>query len=60
MAVGTLGECISGVQSAVTPHTQRLLTLFTKATSDEDQTVRSNAAYALGVLTLYSQLDLSS
>ncbi|KAI9246087.1 armadillo-type protein [Phascolomyces articulosus] len=60
MAVGTLGECISGVKSAVTPHTQRLLQLFTKATSDDDQTVKSNAAYALGVLTLYSQLDLSS
>ncbi|KAI8137212.1 armadillo-type protein [Fennellomyces sp. T-0311] len=60
MAVGCLGECISGVKSAVTPHTQRLLQLFIKGTSDEDQTVRSNAAYALGVLTLYSQLDLST
>ncbi|KAL0079053.1 armadillo-type protein [Phycomyces blakesleeanus] len=60
MAVGCLGECITGVKRAVTPHTERLLQMFIKACADEDQTVRSNAAFALGVLTINTQLDLSS
>ncbi|KAI8097132.1 armadillo-type protein [Halteromyces radiatus] len=60
MAIGCLGECITGVKSAVTPHAERLLQLFTKACDDEDQTVKSNAAFALGVLVTHSQVDLSS
>ncbi|KAI8331553.1 armadillo-type protein [Chlamydoabsidia padenii] len=60
MAIGCLGECITGIKSAVTPHTERLLQLFIKAAEDEDQTVKSNAAFALGVLVTYSQIDLSS
>lgn len=60
MAIGCLGECIRGVKSAVTPHTERLLQLFVKGTSDDDQTVRSNSAYALGILVTYSQINLSS
>ncbi|CAO3593935.1 unnamed protein product [Absidia cylindrospora] len=60
MAIGCLGECITGVKSAVTPHSERLLQLFTKACEDEDQTVRSNAAFALGMLVTHSQIDLSS
>ncbi|CAO3652130.1 unnamed protein product [Cunninghamella blakesleeana] len=60
MAIGCLGECIIGVKSAVTPHTERLLQLFIKACDDEDQTVKSNAAFALGNLVTYSQVDLSS
>ncbi|KAI7878296.1 ARM repeat-containing protein [Lichtheimia hyalospora FSU 10163] len=60
MAIGCLGECIRGVKSAVTPHTERLLQLFVKGTGDEDQTVRSNSAYALGILVTYSQINLSS
>ncbi|CAO3649803.1 unnamed protein product [Mucor fragilis] len=60
MAIGCLGECITGIKSAVTPHTERLLQLFVKACADEDQSVRSNAAYALGILTGNSQIDLGS
>ncbi|KAL9542102.1 hypothetical protein MBANPS3_008780 [Mucor bainieri] len=60
MAIGCLGECITGIKSAVTPHTERLLQLFVKACGDEDQSVRSNAAYALGILTGNSQIDLGS
>ncbi|CEP12868.1 hypothetical protein [Parasitella parasitica] len=60
MAIGCLGECITGIKSAVTPHTERLLQLFIKACGDEDQSVRSNAAYALGILCGNSQIDLSS
>ncbi|KAI9485167.1 MAG: armadillo-type protein [Benjaminiella poitrasii] len=59
MAIGCLGECITGIKSAVTPHTERLLQLFIKACADEDSSVRSNAAYALGILTCNSQIDLS-
>ncbi|KAF7724391.1 hypothetical protein EC973_001116 [Apophysomyces ossiformis] len=60
MAIGCLGECITGVKSAVTPHTERLLQLFLKACGDEEQGVKSNAAYALGMLVANSQIDLSS
>ncbi|CAO3665897.1 unnamed protein product [Rhizopus microsporus] len=60
MAIGCLGECVTGIKSAVTPHTERLLQLFIKACSDEDHSVRSNGAYALGVLASNSQVDLSS
>lgn len=60
MATGCLGECITGIKSAVTPHTEQLLQLFLKATGDEDETVRSNAAFALGVLVQNTQADLSA
>jgi hypothetical protein len=60
MAIGCLGECITGIKTAVTPHTERLLQLFVKACGDEDHSVRSNAAYALGILSGNSQIDLSS
>jgi hypothetical protein len=60
MAIGCLGECITGIKTAVTPHTERLLQLFIKACGDEDQSVKSNAAYALGILVANSQMDLSS
>ncbi|KAG1472937.1 hypothetical protein G6F56_001242 [Rhizopus delemar] len=60
MAIGCLGECVTGIKTAVTPHTDRLLQLFVKACSDEDHSVRSNGAYALGVLVSNSQVDLST
>ncbi|ORE08465.1 ARM repeat-containing protein [Rhizopus microsporus var. microsporus] len=60
MAVGCLGECIVGIKSAITPHTERLLQVFVKACSDEDELVRSNAAFALGCLTIHTQVDLSA
>ncbi|OBZ84924.1 putative importin subunit beta-4 [Choanephora cucurbitarum] len=60
MAIGCLGECITGIKTAVTPHTERLLQLFIKACQDEDNSVRSNAAYALGILSANSQIDLST
>ncbi|KAI7861966.1 armadillo-type protein [Spinellus fusiger] len=60
MAIGCLGECITGVKRAVTPHTERLLQMFIKGCGDDDQTVRSNAAFALGVLTVNTQIDLSA
>ncbi|RCH94783.1 hypothetical protein CU098_000953 [Rhizopus stolonifer] len=59
MAIGCLGECIVGIKEAITPHTERLTQVFVKACSDEDELVRSNAAFALGCLTMYTQMDLS-
>jgi hypothetical protein len=60
MAVGCLGECIVGIKSAITPHTERLLQVFVKACGDKDELVRSNAAFALGCLTIHTQVDLSA
>lgn len=59
MAIGCLGEVIGGIKSSVTPHTEQLLALFLKAAADEEEEVRSNAAYALGVLSAYTQIDVS-
>ncbi|KAI8150043.1 armadillo-type protein [Fennellomyces sp. T-0311] len=59
MATGCLGECIGGIKSGVTQHTEMLLALFLKATGDEEETVRSNAAFALGVLVANTDTDLS-
>ncbi|KAK4518253.1 uncharacterized protein ATC70_001605 [Mucor velutinosus] len=60
MAVGCLGECIGGLKSAITPYTERLMQIFVKACSDEDELVRSNAAFALGCLAFHTEVDLSS
>ncbi|CAO3697035.1 unnamed protein product [Umbelopsis ramanniana] len=60
MAIGCLGEVIGGIKGGVTPHTEQLLTLFLKAAADSEEEVRSNAAYALGVLSAYTQYDVSS
>ncbi|KAI9254656.1 armadillo-type protein [Sporodiniella umbellata] len=59
MAIGCLGECIGGIKSAITPHTESLLQAFVKACGDEDELVRSNAAFALGCLVIHTQVDLS-
>jgi hypothetical protein len=48
-----------GLKSAVTPSTEPLLELFYRAVSDEGAEVRSNAAYAIGLLVEHSQVDLS-
>ncbi|CEP13770.1 hypothetical protein [Parasitella parasitica] len=60
MAVGCLGECIGGLKTAISPYTESLMKIFVKACSDEDELVRSNAAFALGCLAFHTQVDLSS
>jgi len=45
--------------AAISPHTQPLLELFYLALSDSEHTVLSDAAFALGLLVEYSQVDLS-
>lgn len=47
------------MKSAVTPSTQPLLELFYQALSDSDAEVLSNAAFAVGLLVEYSEVDLS-
>jgi len=59
-AIGALGEIVPGMGEAITPFTNDILSVLSRALSDEDVTVRSNAAYASGVLVENSQSDLSS
>ncbi|TIB06359.1 hypothetical protein E3P96_00536 [Wallemia ichthyophaga] len=57
--IGTIGEIIVGLKSGITPHTENLLKLILTALSDEEAEVRSNAAFATGVLVENTELDLS-
>ncbi|KAF8636402.1 hypothetical protein AX17_003584 [Amanita inopinata Kibby_2008] len=58
-AIGALAEIIAGMKGAITPHTEFLLDLFFRALSDTEAEVLSNAAFAMGLLVEYSELDLS-
>lgn len=58
-AVGSLGEIITGMKGAITPFTTDILTLLSRGLQDEDVGIRSNAAFASGVLVENSQTDLS-
>ncbi|GAV99757.1 armadillo-type protein [Lentinula edodes] len=58
-AIGCLAEIIAGMKNAVSPSTEPLLELFYQALSDTDAEVLSNAAFAVGLLTEYSEVDLS-
>lgn len=58
-AIGCLAEIISGMKSAVSPHTQPLLELFYRALGDIEPEVVSNAAFATGLLVEHSEVDLS-
>lgn len=58
-SIGCLAEIISGMKAAITPSTQPLLELFYRALSDDEPEVLSNAAFAVGLLVEYSEVDLS-
>lgn len=58
-AVGSLGEVIVGMKGAITPFTQDILALLSRSLVDEEPSVRSNSAFAAGVLIENSELDLS-
>lgn len=47
------------MKGGVTPFTQDVFTLISQGFSDEDPEVRSNAAFAMGVLIENSDLDMS-
>ena len=59
MAVGCLGEIIVGLRDGVTQFTQPLLDIISRGLRDEEADVRSNAAFASGVLIENSSADLS-
>ena len=54
-AVGVISECIRGMEDAVTPFTSQLLPLLLKRLGDEDAEVKSNAAFAVGLLQEHSE-----
>lgn len=60
MAIGSLGEIICGLKAGVTQFTQPLLEIISRGLRDEEADVRSNAAFAAGVLIEESEMDLSS
>ncbi|WVR09018.1 hypothetical protein IAU60_006078 [Kwoniella sp. DSM 27419] len=60
MAIGSLGEIIVGLKGGVTQFTQPLLQIISRGLADEEADVRSNAAFAAGVLVENSETDLSS
>lgn len=59
-AVGTLGEVITGMKGGITAFTQPILQITFAALSDSDPEVRSNAAFAAGVLIENSDTDIST
>ncbi|KAI8917699.1 armadillo-type protein [Powellomyces hirtus] len=60
MAIGVVAESAFGLKKGVTPFTNDVLQLVLRALSDEEPEVRSNAAYAVGVLVEYTDVDLST
>ncbi|KAF9586193.1 hypothetical protein BGW38_008731 [Lunasporangiospora selenospora] len=60
MAIGSLGEIATEMKAAITEYTEQLFPLFVKALSDEDDEVRSNAAFAIGALCQNTTIDVSS
>ena len=60
MVVGTLGEIIVGLKGGITPFTENILALLSRALQDSEAEVRSNAAFAAGALIEWSDHDLSS
>ncbi|CCX30995.1 armadillo-type protein [Pyronema domesticum] len=54
-AVGVIADSIKFMESAVTQHTEKLLKLLVHRLNDEDQDTKANAAYAIGLLCLYSE-----
>ncbi|KAG8950732.1 hypothetical protein FRC04_007151 [Tulasnella sp. 424] len=59
-AIGTLGEVITSMKGGITTFTQPVLEVTTGLLKDEDPEVRSNAAFATGVLVENSDTDLSA
>jgi hypothetical protein len=53
-AVGVIAECTRNMGASITPFTGQILKLLLHRLSDEDPETKSNAAYAIGLLVLYS------
>ncbi|KAG0148490.1 hypothetical protein CROQUDRAFT_669862 [Cronartium quercuum f. sp. fusiforme G11] len=59
-AIGSLAEVINGLGASVGPFTETLLQLGLRAVADEDCEVRSNAAFFLGSLAFWTDVDITS
>lgn len=59
MSMGCLGEITAAIGPSITEFTGTILPLAQKALSDHDDEVRSNAAFALGVLCEHTTVDLT-
>lgn len=59
MAIGSLGEIIVGLKAGVTPFTNQVLEVISRGLQDEEADVRSNSAFAAGVLIQNSEQDLT-
>ncbi|KAG1652178.1 Importin-4 [Nymphon striatum] len=54
VSIGTLAEVIDVAKKGIQPFIKHLLPVFLKGMKDEDDEVRSNSVYGLGVLALHS------
>merc|ERR1712080_246341 len=54
-SVGTMSEMVVALEGNVSPWVPTLLAVFYAGIADEDEEVRSNAAYGLGVLPYYAK-----
>jgi hypothetical protein len=59
MTVGSLGEIIVGLRSGITQFTEPILAVISRALSDPEADVRSNAAFASGAMIEWSDVDLT-
>jgi hypothetical protein len=59
MAIGCFAEIIAGMKKISMPATGTLFELFHRALGDSEAEVRSNAAFASGLLVEYADIDLS-
>ncbi|KAE8212878.1 hypothetical protein CF327_g3531 [Tilletia walkeri] len=58
-AIGGFAEIILGLRGAVTPFTEQILSILSRAIADDAAQVRQNAAFASGLLIEYSNEDLT-
>ena len=56
-AVGSLADVIRGTKGGITPYASPLLKLLLHRLGDEDSQVKSNAAFAVGLLAQYAGSD---
>jgi hypothetical protein len=56
-AVGAIADATKGMKGGVTPYTTSLLKVILHRLGDEDTQVKSNAAFAAGILVLNSESD---
>lgn len=59
MAIGVIGEISGGLGSDIMPFTEELLQFALAALNDEDDEVKSNAAFAIGMICKSSPADIS-